>query len=343
MPRISKSTLLVSIAIMIAVVAAACDTAAAKPTAEPPTPIPTVDSASNSAADESEGESAGRIRAPGDRTGTSAANIDDPEVQECLAGELGIDLSESEFDLTALRQLDPTDTSAAFVACGAEFGRPGGAGGILGGGGFVGGGFADPEIRECLIEELGEGALDNLGQGSGLGLDPESLAAFEACGLNFGDGGGGGSRFGGREGAFGGDSGIFGGGQRGGFGADGSFQECLIGELGEDALGLLRNAGGAPSDELQAALEKCGTSISIPVDSDGGIGDGAGPIPIEPLEEPTATAIPVSDLTIEQLTCLSSELDSSALASAVIATSSGDLSEIPDEILAALQTCGVGA
>ncbi|MBT3995540.1 MAG: hypothetical protein HOF01_07045 [Chloroflexi bacterium] len=342
MPHISRSTLLISIALMIAMVAAACDTAAEKPTAEPPTAVPTVVSESAST---SEGEPAGRIREPGDRDTTGAASLADPEVQECLAGELGMDLSTGEFDLTSLRQLDPADTAAAFTACGAEFGRSGGGGGILGGGGFVGGGFADPEIRECLTGILGDDALDNLGQGSGLGLEPESLAAFEECGINFGDTGGG-FQFGGGEGAFGGDSGIFGGGLRGGrggFGGDGSFQECLIGELGEDALASLRNPTGAPPADFQAALEKCGGGIAIPVEPDGGIGNGAGPIPIETITEPTATSIPVSELTIEQLTCLSSELDPADLAAAVVATSAGDLSEVSDELLAALQTCGVGS
>jgi hypothetical protein len=338
MPHISRSTLLISIALMVAIVAAACDSAAEKPTAEPPTAVPTVVSESAST---SEGEAAGRIREPGERSAGGAASLDDPEVQECLASELGMDLGDGEFDLSALRQFNPTDTSAAFVACGAEFGRPGGAGGILGGGGFVGGGFADPEFRDCLTGILGDDALDNLGQGSGLGLEPESLAAFEECGINFGDGGTG--TFG-----FGGD-GLFGGGQRGegrgGFaaGGGGDIRECLTEELGEDALASLRNPTGAPSADFQAALEKCGGGIAIPIELDGGIGDGAGPIPIEPVTEPTATSIPVSQLTIEQLTCLSGELDSSGLADAVVATSAGDLSEISDELLAALQTCGVGA
>ena len=48
--------------------------------------------------------------------------------------------------------------------------------------------IADSEVRDCLTDILGADALDNLGQGSGLGLEPESLAAFEECGLNFGDG-----------------------------------------------------------------------------------------------------------------------------------------------------------
>jgi hypothetical protein len=110
---------------------------------------------------------------------------------------------------------------------------------------------------------------------------------------------------------------------------------------GPDAFELLRNStGDAPPAELLEALEECGGGIPIRVEPDGGIGDGAGPILIE---EPTATPIPVSDLTIEQLTCLSGELEPADLANAVIATSSGDLSEIADEVLAALQACGVGA
>jgi hypothetical protein len=330
MPKISKSTLLISIAIMLTVVAVACDSSAEKPTAEPepPTAVPTVVESESIGTD-----SAGRTRTPGVR-GDSAASFDDPEIQECLASSLEIDLGDStEFDVDALRQLDPIAISSAFQDCGVEFGRPGGTGGILDGGGFVGSGIADPEIRDCLTGILGEDALDNLGQGSGLGLEPESLAAFEECGINFGDGGG--TRF-----QFGGG---LRGGDRGGFGGDGSFLECMAEELGEDALIQLRNPSGAPSPEVQRALTKCGAGIAIPVEPDGGIGDGAGPIPIEPAEEPTATQIPVSELTIEQLTCLSSELDPSALASAVVATSSGDLSEIPDEILAALQTCGIGS
>ena len=384
MPQISRSTLLISIALMIAVVAAACDSAAAKPTAEPPVPVPTVasqavstesalsvrdalanpevlqclseqlgdgfDADSGAIGPELLGrlgpqelvmlESCGVDVAGALGGAGSGASLDDPEVKECLAGELGMDSSVGEFDLTALRQLDPTDTAAAFEGCGAEFGRPGGGGGIRVGGGFVGGGFADPEIRECLTGILGDDALDNLGQGSGIGLGDEWLAAFEECGINFGDTGGdtGGGAFGG--------GGLFGGGQRGegrgGF-AGGDIRECLTEELGEDALALTRNPTGAPSSEFQAALEKCGGGIAIPVEPNGGIGDGAGSIAIEPVVEPTATSIQVSDLTIEQLTCLSGELDPADLASAVVATSAGDLSDISDELLAALQTCGVGS
>ena len=70
-------------------------------------------------------------------------------------------------------------------ACGVDVSDGGFSGGV---GGSVDSGIADPEIRECLTEILGADALDNLGQGSGLGLEPESLAAFEECGLNFVDG-----------------------------------------------------------------------------------------------------------------------------------------------------------
>lgn len=326
MPRISRSTLLVSVAILLALVAVACDGSAEKPTAEPepPTPVPTVVESESIDTD-----ATGSARTSGAR-GDVAASFADPEVQECLASELGIELGNesAEFDPGTLRQLDPGAVSSAFEECGVEFGRPGG-------GVFVGGGITDPIIRDCLTDILGDDALDNLGRGSGLGLEPESLAAFEECGINFGDGAGG-LRFGGREGGFG-------DGLRGGITLDGSFFECMTEELGEDALTQLRNPSGAPSAEVQAALTKCGGGIAIPVEPDGGIGDGAGPIPVEPEEVPTATAIPASELTIEQLTCLSSELEPAALASAVVATSSGDLSEITGEVLAALETCGVGS
>ncbi len=285
------------------------------------------------------------VDADGATRGVAPARADfsDPELQECLAGELGIDVvgESGEFDREILRSTDPTDVAAAFEACGVEQGiRPGGA---LGGG-LAGGGFADPEIRECLTEELGENRIGQLGQGSGLGLEEESLAAFEKCGLDFG-GIGGGFRFGDGE-RPGGDDGIFGDG-RGGRG-DGitlgdDFRECMAEALGDDASTLLRGQGGQPPAELQEAFAQCGSGeFVIPVEPDGGIGDGAGPIPVEPAEEPTATPIPASELTIEQLTCLSNELDPAALANAVIATSSGDLAEISDEILAALQSCGVG-
>lgn len=316
MPHISRSTLLISIALMIAVSAAACDSAAEKPAAEAPTPVPTVVSESASSSDdELSGETAGRFREPRDRGAAGATNLADPEVQECLAAQLDMDLSAGEFDLRALRQLDPTETAAAFEACSAEFGRPDGGGGTLGGGVFVGGGFADPEIRECLTRILG----DNLDQGSGLGLEPESLAAFEECGLNFGDGGGG-FRFGGR----------------GGFADSGLNLGCITAELGEDAITLLRNPEGASQAELQQALEACGGVIDL---TEGP--NVTGSIPIEPAAVPTA--IPVSELTIEQLTCLSGELEPSDLAAAVVATSAGDLSEITGELLAVLQTCGAGS
>ena len=325
MVHISRSTFLICIALMIAVIAAACDTAADKttaesPTAESPTAVPPVasqdvdttrslidaftDSEVLQCLSEQLGdrfdddlgpvgpellsrfgprelavlESCGVdiVGALGGNVG--AASLDDPEVQECLAGQLGMDLSAGEFDLTVLRELEPTDISAAFEACGAEFGRPGAGGGILGGGG-----------------------------------------------------------------------GLFGGGQRGasrgGFagGAGGDILECLTEELGEDPLTLLRDPIGVPPADFQAALEKCGAGIAIPIEQNDSAGDGTAPIPIEPITEPTATSIPISELTIEQLTCLSGELDPSDLAVAVVATSAGDISEISDELLAVLQVCGVGS
>ncbi|MBC8452946.1 MAG: hypothetical protein H8D69_00570 [Chloroflexi bacterium] len=385
MPKISRTTLLISIAIMIAVVAAACDSAATKPTQEPPTPIPTV---STDVADtgsltglrealsdpvvleclsEQLGESlnieSGEIGSDllgrlgneelamlescgvdvdsGLRgAGTIGASSGDPEVQQCIAGELGIEFDSElgTYDRSALRAIDPEKVTEAFASCGAEQARR------PANGGFVGGSIADPEVQACLTRELGEEFFGRLGQGSGIGLTPESIAALEECGVGLPDTGGG-FRFGGGPNGFGGDDGVFGGGLRGGrgtLGGDGSFQECLTNALGDDALTLLRNPIGAPSPEVQEALEQCGGAIGIPVEPDGGIGDGAAPILVEPEVAPTATAVPVSDLTIEQLTCLAGELDPAGLASAIVATSSGDLSQISDEILAALQTCGVG-
>ena len=391
MPRISRSSLLISIAIMIAMVAAACDSPASKPTAEPdpPTPIPTVTiEVEDSTANANMG-----------RQGISEAGV-----QECLAGKLGFEIDQTTglFDRGLLTEVDAADLAAAFETCGVEQGgRPTGGVGRLGGG-LVGSGIADPEVRACLIEEMGEDALDNIGQGSGIGLGEEWVAAFEKCGVDSGDRA---TQFGGRRGPGGGgfaggafvdpevqecltaelgedfgssDGGIFGGltggglseeltaafeecgidlsagfggrlggvrrglgggGGFGGLGGDGSFQECLTEALGEDALLQLRNPDGPPSAELQEALQECGNVVAIPVEPGSDTGDDADPV----LAEPTATPIPVSELTVEQLTCLSNELEPADLASAVVATSSGNLSEISDTVLAALQTCGVGS
>jgi hypothetical protein len=336
MPRINRSTVLTSIALMVAVVAIACGEAAAKPTAEPPTltAVPTV--APTATPVQADYSAAGTAN-------TRQAGITDVVVQECLAEELGLDVSEG-FDRSLLRSIDGELMPAAFEACGAEQGgRPGG-----GGGDFLGrladGPFGDPAVQECLSEELGEDFTGGFGDGAfgggggGFGIPEELTAALDECGVDLagllGSFGGGAFGGGGGRGGFGG-----GGGVRGDFGGGaGSFQECMNEQLGDGALELLRNPTGAPSPEVQAALEECGAGIAVPVEPDGGIGDGADPLPIEP----TATSIPVSEFTIEQLTCISSELDPADLASAVIATSSGDLSEISDDILAALQTCGVG-
>ena len=246
----------------------------------------------------------------------SRAGISAEAVQVCLAEELGLDISGG-FDRSLFREVDGELLTAAFEACGAEQGgRPPGAGDFLGR--LADGPFADPAVQECLTEDFGA----DFSGGGGSEISEELTAALDECGVDLA----------GLLGTFGGGGGALGGGGRGGarsgFGGDGSFQECLTEELGEGALDLLRNPTRTPPPELQEALVKCGATIAIT---------------IEPAVEPSATSIPVSELTIEQLTCLSGELDPADLANAVIATSSGDVSEITDDVLAALQTCGVGA
>jgi hypothetical protein len=322
MPRISRSSLLISVATMIVVVAAACDSPASKPIAEPdpPTPIPTVTAEAESLAE----DSTANIN-PGRQ------DIADVEAQECLAGELGFDIDPTTglFDRGLLREVDAADLAAVFVKCDvAQVDRAAPFGGRRGqGGGFAGGAFADPEVQECLTAELGEDFASStggiFGGLTGGGLSEELTAAFKECGIDF--------------------SGGFGGGGRGGFGGDGSFQECLTEALGEDALLQLRNPEGPPSDELQEALQECGNAIVIPVEPGSGSGDGAGPVPGEPAAEPEATPVPVSDLTVEQLTCLSSELEPADLVRVVVATNSGDLSTLSEAVLPALTKCDVGS
>lgn len=338
-----RSTLLISIALMLAVIAVACGTTESKPAADPPTPIPTV---VMQADDEG-----------GSTEAVNRASLADPAVQECLADQLGesVDAESGRFGRGFFGSGGSEEFNTALEACGVEPGTAfGGAFGGSGGGRGFGGiaGALTTEVQECLTEQLGEDFASGLtgrfggrfggsddhddeGQSGGSGLsgsgggvpNDDFTAALEACGVGSGDGG-----FGG----FGG--GLFGGGGRGGL-RDGSFQECLTDLLGADALELLRNPTGGGPPELAEAFEQC--SGPIPIEPDGGIGDGAGPIPVDPADEPTATPIPVSDLSIEQLTCLSGELDAAALVSVVIATSSGDLSELSDEALVALETCGV--
>jgi hypothetical protein len=307
---------------MIAMVAAACDSPASKPTAEPdpPTPIPTVLIESEATTEE-----------VGSRLGVREA-FTDPDVRACLLEEMGED------SLDNLGQGSGVGLGeewvAAFEKCGVDSGEGAApfGGRRAAGGGFAGGAFADPEVQECLSAELGEdfGSSDGgiFGGLTGGGLSEDLTAAFEECGIDLAGG------FGGRLGA-----GGFGAGGFGGLGGDGSFQECLTEALGEDALLLLRNPEGPPSTELQEALQECGNVVAIPVESGSDTGDDADPV----LVEPTATSIPISALTIEQLTCLSGELEPADLANAVVATSSGDLSKISDTVLAALQTCEVGS
>ncbi len=327
-----RSTLLISIALMLAVIAAACGSAESKPTAEPSTatPEPTLESQAGD-----EGVEA-----------TGRASFADPAVQECLAEQLGgdFDPESGEIGRGLFGRLGSGEL-AMLEACGVDvsggFGSAfGGFSDRRGGGGF---GAFPTEVQECLTEQLGEDFADGTTTGGrdggflgdralGGGTGDDFTAALEACGVESGDGG------------FGGFGGLLGGGGRGGP-RDGSFQECLTGLLGADAFELLRNPTGGAPPELAEAFEQCSGSNSI--EPDGGIGDGAGAVPVDPdsvpdsSEIPTATPVPASELSIEQLTCLSGELDAAALVSVVIATSSGDLSELSDEALAALKTCGV--
>ena len=236
MPRISRSSLLISIAIMIALVAAACDSPASKPTAEPdpPTPIPTVTTEPASTTEDSTANA-----------DTGRQGVADRQVQECLAGELDLDIDPTTglFDRGLLTEVDAADLAAAFASCGVEQGgRPTGGGRL--GGGFVGSGIADPEVRACLTEEMGEDALDDLGQDSGIGLGEEWVAAFEKCGVEQG------GRPTGGGGAFG----------------DPEVQECLTVELGDDfggeAGGIFGGFTGGFSEELTAAFEECGIDLS---------------------------------------------------------------------------------
>jgi hypothetical protein len=281
-------------------------------------------------------------------------------VRECISEQLGEDFDPEspDFGRSLLGRLG-SDELAILEACGLDVsggfggarrvpgeGRTDGGFGAFGGIGGLGA-LADPEIQECLTGELGEDfeldfgsrGDDGSGQrGSGFtagGFGEEFTTALEKCGVNFAGG-----DF--ARGARGGS-----GRQDGGGFAGGALQECLADLLGADALQSLRNPTGQPPEGFQEALEQCGGGIPIPVEPDGGIGDGDGPIPDGPIpedpvvDEPTATAIPVSDLTVEQLRCLSGELEPAALTSVVIATSSGDLTSLSDEILVALKTCGI--
>lgn len=346
-----RTTLLISIALMLAVIAAACGSAESKPAAGPtapslsPTPMPTV-TVEAQAADEN---------ASTDNTSAGGAGFADPGVQECLAEQLGENFDPDSGDtgrnlfgllgsdeFTAALETCGVDAEAGFGTAFGGFGDRRGGGGAFRGGGF-GGGFT-PEAQECLTERLGEdfaggfGGRDggSGGRGGGGQFDGGSgddfTAALEECGVDFGGGGFGG--FGGRGGDGGGGFGGFGGGFR-----DGSVQECLTELLGTDALEQLRSTGGGFSQELQEALRECNGSNAFGDDQEDGEDTGSATSGPDSAEEPTATPVPPSDLSIEVLTCLAGKLDAAALASVVIATSSGDLSELADEALAALQTC----
>jgi hypothetical protein len=253
--------------------------------------------------------------------GSFQESLGDPAVRECIEEQLG-----QSFDPESVGRggdlfgrLGPAEL-AMLEECGVDVSEGFGTafGGRRGGGAFGGavGVRSLPETQECLAELLGEDFTrgftrrDDDGQPReglfGPGIGDEFSAAFEECGLDFGGG-------------------PFGGGV---------IQKCLTELLGPDALLSLRNPDSPPSQELLDAFEQC--SSPIPLLPGGGIGDGAVPPPIEL----TATPVPASDLAIEVLVCLSRELDSTELAAVVIATRAGDLTELSDEALAALATCG---
>ena len=337
-----RSTLLISIALMLAVVAAACGSADPRPAAEPPapTPFPTVtveaEDSGNAGADSGASDA-----------GSFEESLADPAVRQCLEEQLG-----ESFDPESVGpggdlfgRLGPAEL-AMLEECGVDvsggfgtaFGGRRGGGAFGGGGGGAGAGAFTPESQECLAELLGEDFAGGFGGFGGRGdgdqprggqfggrIGDEFAAAFEECGIDFG----GDTGFGGFTGRDSGGRG-FGGGTFGG----GAIQECLTELPGPDALLSLRNPDSPPSQELLDAFEQC--SSRIPLEPGGGIGDGAVPPPIEP----TATPVPASDLAIEVLACLSRELDSTELAAVVIATSAGDITELSDEALAALATCG---
>ena len=331
-----RNTLLVSVALMLAVIAAACSSAEPKPTAElpAPTPFPIVTVGME---DANAGADSG-VAAGG--AGSFQESLGDPAMRECIEEQLG-----QSFDPESVGRggdlfgrLVPAGL-AMLEECGVDVSEGFGTafGGRRGGGAFGGavGVRSLPETQECLAELLGEDFTggftrrDDDGQPRegpfGAGIGDEFSAAFEECGIDFG----GDTGFGGFTGRDSGGRG-FGGGTFGG----GAIQECLTELPGPDALLSLRNPDSPPSQELLDAFEQC--SSPIPLELDGGIGDGAVPPPIEH----TATQVPASDLAIEVLAYLSRELDSTELAAVVIATSAGDITELSDEALAALATCG---
>ena len=343
-----RNTLLISIALTLAVIAAACGSTEPKPAAEPLTPVPTVTVQAND-------DNAG---AGTDSANEGQASLSDPAVRECLEEQLG-----QSFELESIMpggdlfgRLGAGEL-AVLEACGVDVSDGfGGAFGEFGDRRGGGAGAFTAEVQECLAQRLGEDFAGGFGGFGGFGgrdggtqpgdapfgggLGEDFTAALEECGVDLAGGGFGGFGGFGDRGGFG-DGGGFGGrgGGFGGFGG-GAIQECLADLLGPGGLDQLRSSGGGFSPELREAFEQCGGTI--PVEAGAGIGDGAGPISPDSATAvaPTATAVPASDLTIEQLTCLSGALEPAALASVVIATSSGDLSELSDEVLAALATCG---
>ncbi len=361
-----RNTLLISIALMLAVIAAACGNTESKP-AQAPTAIP-IETLIPTVITQSD------VEGPDTDTAAAAAalaRLADPAVIECLTEQLGesFDPESGGLGQNLFGLLGSEDFTAALETCGVDI--SGGLGSAFGEfsdrfsrGGFGGDGAFSPEALECLTEKLGEDFADGFGEfgsrgdasgdhegesqlGGGLrggDFGEEIEATLEECGIDLGD-----SAFGGFSGGLRGFGDRDGdrGGRFGGFLGDGSIQECLNELLGPDALAQPGSGGGdGPSAEFREALQECSGGGDLP----GGFGefDGFGDhddeatLDSDPTEESTATStpIPVTDLSIEQLTCLAGELEAADLANVVIATSLGDLSELTDDVLVVLEACG---
>jgi len=273
------------------------------------------------------GDSASTSRAP-----VSAAQIEESDL-ECLSSELG-----EEVDIFTLRRAQlggaqPEQAVAALTECGVD---PNALN--------VAGQFRNPEIQDCIAGVLGQGdsSLPRIQPGSTFGPSPELAAALEECGVESGD-----LMLGNPadRGGFRG-FGAFGGGPL----ANPEVRECIAESLGaepEEATGGF--FGGIPgsNEDVAAALEECGGDFGrFP-----GLPSFDGITPSDPKDlgiSPTAetsdqflTPVQVSELSIEQLSCLSAQLDPVALGLVVVATSNGDISELDGDALVALIECGV--
>jgi len=319
----AKKFLLVPTILLLTMIFAACGNSSSDPSAvstvaETPTPV---------------GDSASSYGAP-----VSATQIEEADL-ECLSSKLG-----EEVDLFALRRAQlgsaqPEQIVVALTECGIDPNalNLGTQGESRFRGGFTGGQFRDPEIQDCIAGVLGAGdsGLPRIQPGSTSGPSPELAAALDECGFESGDltrdnlADPGGLR----------GFGAFGGGPL----ADPEVQECIAEALGTDAgapSGGL--SGGIPggNEEFAAALEECGADFGgfrgLPPNGFEGIA------PSDPLNPGTPpTPVQVSELSVQQLSCLSNALEPAVLGQVVVATTNDDTSDLPEGALAALIECGV--